>query len=118
MRPSLVVTAVIGMAAGVIAASSQPVRDLFNEIYPSDFIKRHVLNLCESYDLGFDRLDPTAREECYRGMPKAAPDEAHARLGLMANQLDLRQAADRRGVPGNDIRVIEETEAVRGGISR
>jgi hypothetical protein len=119
MRLSAVAAAAIGFAVGIAGAAQwHSMRDLFSEYYPSDFIKRHVLNLCSSYDFSFNRFNVTTRDECYESMPKGTPGKAHARIGLAANQLDLRQAADLHGVPSNDIRVIERTEAVRGGTSR
>jgi hypothetical protein len=111
------IATVIGLG-GVVSAAPQRTIDLLNEIYPSDFIKRQVLNLCITYDLGFNRFSTMSREECYRTMPKGALENAHPRVGLAANQFDLRRAADLHGAPRNDIRVIEATEAIRGGVSQ
>ena len=111
------IATVIGLGS-IVSAAPQRTVDLLNEIYPSDFIKRQVLNLCIAYDLGLNRFSTMSREECYRSMPKGPLENAHARVGLAANQLDLRRAADLHGAPSNDIRVIEATEAIRGGINR
>src|SRR5258708_34390268 len=76
-------------------------------------LKRQVLSLCIAYDLGLNRFSTMSREERYRAMPKGPLENAHARVGLAVNQLDLRRAADLHGAHSNGIRVIEATEAVR-----
>ncbi len=111
------IATVIGLSS-IVSAAPQRTVDLLHEIYPSDFIKRQVLSLCIAYDLGLNRFSTMSREECYRSMPKGPLENAHARVGLAVNQLDLRGAADLHGAPSNDIRVIEATEAIRGGVSR
>jgi hypothetical protein len=113
----LAAIAVIGLSS-IVSAAPQRTMDFLNEIYPSGFIKRQVLGLCIAYDLGCNRFSTMSREECYRSMPKGPTENAHARVGLTANQLDLRRTADLHGAPRDDIRVIEATEAIRGGVSR
>jgi hypothetical protein len=109
---------VVVVAVTAAVAAAWPALQLLRQAYPSDFLKRHALELCASYDIAFNRLDQAARERCYREMPEGPPQEAHARIGVAVSQFDLRQAAGRSGAPGNDIRVIQETQTAHGGISR
>ena len=113
----VVAAAAIGLI-GIVSAAPHQVIQLLEASYPSDFIKRQVLNACIAYDLAFDRFNPESRVVCYRALPKASPDQAHVRVGLAANQIDLRREAHLVGGPNNDIVLMEATEAVRGGISR
>lgn len=117
MKLAVIAVAAMGLTGVVSAVPHQALR-LLEASYPSDFIKRQVLKACIAYDLSFDRFNPGSRKECYRALPKDTPEPMHAQVGLAANQIDLRRAAHFTGAPSNDIGLIEETEAVRGGISR
>jgi hypothetical protein len=103
---------------GVVSAVPHHALQLLEASYPSDFVKRQVLNACIAYDLALDRFNPTSRDECYRALPKEAPERVHAQIGLSANQIDLGRTAHLAGAPNNDIGLMEITATVRGGISR
>jgi hypothetical protein len=117
MKIVVIAAAAMGLTSLVSAAPHQAIH-LLEESYPSDFIKRQVLNACIAFDLAFDRFDPGSRAVCYRALPKASPDQAHVQVGLAANQIDLRREAHLVGAPNNDIGLMEATEAVRSGVSR
>ena len=118
MTTNLRLVAIAFGMIGVVVVAGRPAIHVFHELYPADPLKREMLNACASYDLTFNRADPAERARCYRDLPRVIPGEAHARVGVMANQLDLRKDAGRGSRAGNDIRIIQETEIVHGGISR
>jgi hypothetical protein len=84
--------------------------DFYQDIYPSDPAKREALNLCMLRDVGFNRLDRAARDQCYQHA-FAAPTLAAAsdRMDRAPNQVDFRQAAGWGAAPRNDLRVIQQT---------
>ncbi|MBV8778139.1 MAG: hypothetical protein JO032_17815 [Alphaproteobacteria bacterium] len=110
MKPSILATT-LGIAAAVAATQSTPVHHFLGEIYPSDTAKREALNLCMLADPKFDRLDGAARYACYEHAFAASGSAALAAASVARapNQLDFRQAADRRNVPSNDIRVQQQS---------
>ena len=117
MKLAVIAVAAIGLTGAVSAAPHEALR-LLEASYPSDFVKRQVLNACIAYNLAFDRFNQASRDECYRALPRDVPEREHAQVGLAANQIDLRRTAHLAGAPNNDISLMEATEAVRGGISR
>jgi hypothetical protein len=117
MKAAGIAAIAIGIISVVSAAPHQILR-LLEASYPSDFLKRQVLNACISYDLAFNRFDSMSRDACYVALPKKGPEPVHAQVGLAANQVDLVRRAQLAGAPNNDIGLMEMTEAVRGGISR
>jgi len=117
MKLAGIAAGAIGLIAVVSAAPHQTLR-LLEASYPSDFVKRQVLNACIAYDLAFNRFDPISRNACYVALPKKGPEPVHAQVGLAANQIDLVRRSQLAGAPNNDIALMEMTEAVRGGISR
>ena len=117
MKLAVIAVAAMGLTSVVGAAPREAFR-LLEASYPSDFVKRQVLDACIAYNLAFDRFNAVSRDECYRALPRDMPEREHAQVGVPANQIDLRLTARLAGAPGNDISLMEATEAVRGGISR
>ena len=117
MKLAVIAATAMGLTSVVSAVPHEALR-LVEASYPSDFIKRQVLNACIAYDLAFDRFNPVSRDECYRAFPTKIPEPVHAQVGLAANEVDLGRAAQLSGAPNNDISLMEATEAVRSGVSR
>jgi hypothetical protein len=67
VRAGLVVAAVVSAAIGVHSFSP---RQLYNEMYPVETLKRDVFNICRDADSTFIRAVRTDRERCFDSMPR------------------------------------------------
>jgi hypothetical protein len=66
-KAGLALAAVVSAAIGV--HSFNP-RQLYNEMYPIETLKRDVFNICRDADSTFIRAARTDRERCYDSMPR------------------------------------------------
>jgi len=89
---------------------------IYQEIYPSDPAQRRALDECFLEDSRFDRLDPAAREACYRHNSAAlepaagASDSAPGRRAPSENFVDRWRAAGQGHMSQNDIRAAQQNE--------
>src|SRR5260370_843296 len=60
---------IAGILVAVAIAGPGGVGAISQQIYPSDPALRRALDQCSLENRGFDRLDPAAREACYRRNP-------------------------------------------------
>jgi hypothetical protein len=90
------VAALIGIAAAGVAMQSPVVSGFVADVYPQDPARQEALNLCILADRNFNRLDPAARDACYRHA-FAAPASLVPPLptGRAPNQVDLGRAGSR-----------------------
>ena len=105
--------AVVIAAGGFAAMNPGVVKAFYEDLYPSDPLKRQALDLCFMQDHQFNRLDATERENCYHHMLQplgelsssvAPADQPHTNL------LDLQRAAGEGSMPRNDIRRLEQQQ--------
>ena len=100
----------VGVASMVAIVRPDVVSALYQQLYPSDPEMRQALNECFTLDPQFNRLDPTARQACYRHMlPAAAADAAPSPRPAPSNFVDLWRAAGQGHLPQNDIRAEEQS---------
>src|SRR6478672_10500287 len=66
VKSSILAVAVI---AAVMGLSRVDYRDLYNEMYPANGLRRDVLNLCQDFKPTFVRALETDRIGCYDSMP-------------------------------------------------
>jgi hypothetical protein len=91
-KAGLVVAAVVSAAIGV--QSFNP-RQLYNEMYPVETLKRDVFNICRDADSTFIRAARTDRERCYDSMPRLigiALGRIHPALSMATLFEETRQA--------------------------
>jgi hypothetical protein len=112
MRKTML-TAVIVVGAGLVAAYPNVVRGYYLDLYPSDPAKKQALELCFLQDHKFNRLDADQRENCYRHA--LLPIQVIAGMSMVeipqANAVDLQRAAAQGHLPRNDIRRAEQTQS-------
>jgi len=60
---------VIAVVAAVVGAHSLNPRELYNEMYPVETLKRDAFHICDEADPTFIRAVGTEREACYNSMP-------------------------------------------------
>lgn len=102
--------ALVGIASLVAIVRPDAVGALYQQLYPSDPEMRRALNECFTLDPQFNRLDPAARQACYRHMlPSAAKEAAAPHPPAASNFVDLWRASGRGHLPQNDIRAEEQT---------
>jgi hypothetical protein len=101
-----------GLSIGVAVAHPGTIRNLMQAIYPTDPALRRALDQCALEDSGFNRLDPEARNACYRWLlPTIEPEAAGTRHPTPpANFVDLWRAAGWGHISGNDVRGQQQTE--------
>lgn len=102
----LLIAGFVGASVGVAAAYPAALGDIVDQVYPMDAARREALDRCSMAEQGFNRLDPTAREACYRRDPAilgANPAAEHAARNV--NFVDLWREAGQGRLPQNDIRV-------------
>jgi hypothetical protein len=117
----LLVVAVVAFAGGVASVHPGVFVGIWEEIYPSDTVKRQALELCFMQDHNFNRLDAAQRESCYRHarLPLQAALASNAAADMLVaarvtpNAVDLRRAAAEGTLPRDDIRRLEQTENAR-----
>ena len=89
------------------------VKAFYEDIYPSDPVKRQALDLCFMQDHKFNRLDAGEREACYHRMlqplGETSPADAKPEPSA-ANLVDLQRAAGQGNLPRNDIRRLEQNQ--------
>lgn len=61
----------IALVSGLIGAHSLNPRELYNEMYPVETLKRDTFRLCHQVDPTFVRAVKVDREACYDSMPNA-----------------------------------------------
>jgi len=66
LKASILATAVV---AATVTLTQVDFRDLYNEMYPVNGLKRDVLGLCHKAQSTFIRAIRTDRENCYDSMP-------------------------------------------------
>lgn len=106
---------IIGLAflsIGVAAANPGGIRNLIQGVYPAEPALRRALDQCALQDSSFNRLDPKAREACYRSLlPTIEPEAAGVHLPTPpANFVDLWRAAGWGHISVNDIRTEQQNE--------
>lgn len=101
-----------GLSIGVAAAQPGAIRELIRAIYPAEPALRRALDQCGLQDPTFNRLDPKARQACYRQLlPTIEPEAAGAQLPRPpANFVDLWRAAGWGHAAGNDVRSEQQTD--------
>lgn len=100
------VVGLVGISLGVIMVRPADVWALYQQVYPSDPAQQRALLECFIADNRFDRLDPIARDECYR---HNSPDLVQIRRSS-ENFVERWQAAGQGHLSQNDIRAEQ-----RGG---
>jgi hypothetical protein len=110
IRRWAVVTAIV-VGGGFAVLNPGVVRAFYQDIYPSDPAKRQALELCFLQDHQFNRLEPSARENCYHRMlqPLGEISTSETRSPT-ANLVDLQHAAGGGQMPRNDIRRLEQDQ--------
>jgi hypothetical protein len=99
MKP-LLVAIIIGIAAAGGAMQSPVVSGFVFDIYPQDPGRREALDLCIFADRNFNRLDPTARDACYRhAFATLASTEPPVRTSRSPSEVDLGQPVRVRTSP-------------------
>jgi hypothetical protein len=104
----------------VVVATARPdaVGAIYQQIYPSDPALRRALDQCSLENRAFDRLDPAAREACYRHNPahykSAAAAGPEPRVTAAPNFVDQWRAAGQGRLPHNDIRAEQRGERYLG----
>jgi hypothetical protein len=86
---------VILAAAGVSALHLKIADGLIAAVFPQNQVERAALSQCEQQSPKFDRLDPAARETCYRNSSALAAQPSLPANTAQASKVDLRQAAAR-----------------------
>jgi hypothetical protein len=102
-----------GLSIGIAAAQPGAIRNLIQAIHPTDPALRRALDQCALEDSSFNRLDPKAREACYRWLlPTIEPEAAGDRHSSPpANFVDLWRAAGWGHIAaGNDVRTEQQGE--------
>jgi hypothetical protein len=101
----------VGIVSVVAIAKPDAVGAIYEQLYPSDATQRRALNECFTQDPAFNRLDPAAREACYRhSQASVAGAAAAARTTNLAageNFVDLWRAAGQGHLPQNDVRAAQ-----------
>jgi hypothetical protein len=98
------------MSAGII--QPEALFSAYRDIYPADPMQRRALNQCFTLDPQFNRLDPHAREACYRHYASSAaqPPSDKAPPHPAPNFVDLWRAAGQGHMPQNDIRAEQQND--------
>ena len=94
VKSSIVAVAVI---AAVMGLSRVDYRDLYNEMYPANGLRRDVLNVCQDFKPTFVRALETDRIGCYDSMPEPVERaigwvRTTARLAAMRHPSPVEQA--------------------------
>lgn len=101
--------ALVGVASLVVIIRPDAVSALYQQLYPSDPQMRQALNDCFTLDPQFNRLDPAARQTCYRQrLPAVANGAAAPHRPEPSNFVDLWRAASEGHLPQNDIRAEQQ----------
>jgi hypothetical protein len=109
----------VAVAIGLVvaAANSAPLRDLYQDVFPTDPAKRMALEFCFLQDHKFNRLDSAARAACYSHalMPAtaAAASQQAVPRGAPVNFVDLQRDAAQGRLPANDVRLHERNELLQ-----
>jgi hypothetical protein len=107
------VAGLLGIAAVVTIARPDAVNALYQQIYPSDPAQRWALHQCAMVDPGFNRLDPAARDACYRQNPAVYRSAAAAGVDRPAiaapNFVDQWREAGQGHLSKNDIRTEQRS---------
>ena len=95
-----------GLSIGVAAANPGAIRNLIQGVYPAEPALRRALDQCALQDPSFNRLDPKAREGCYRWLLPTIEPEPAGSSGPPPppNFVDLWRAAGWGHISANDIR--------------
>ncbi|MBV9828132.1 MAG: hypothetical protein JO001_21065 [Alphaproteobacteria bacterium] len=96
------------MAFGIVQPAS--LWTTYRELYPSDPLQRQALNDCFTEDAQFNRLDPNAREACYRHSVAAFQINGPNPPVKPPNFVDLSRAAGAGSLPQNDVRAEQANE--------
>jgi hypothetical protein len=106
------VVGLAGLSIGVAAANPGAIRNLMQSVYPAEPALRRALDQCFLQDRNFNRLDPKARESCYRALlPTIEPAAAGAHVPTPPpNFVDLWRAAGWGHTPQNDVRSEQQTD--------
>lgn len=100
----------VGTVSLVAIVRPDAVGAIYQQLYPSDPEMRHALNECFTLDPQFNRLDPAARQACYRHMlPSAAQGAAAPHRPAPSNFVDRWRAAGQGHLPQNDVRAEEQS---------
>ena len=101
--------ALLCAGCAIVIVRPDMVNGFYEQLYPSTPEQRRALNECFTQDPNFDRLDPAAREACYRHvLPSAAAVAARARATAAGNFVDLWRAAGQGRLPQNDMRFEQQ----------
>jgi hypothetical protein len=100
----------IGIASLIAIVRPGSVMAVYQQLYPSDPQMRRALNQCFTLDPQFDRLDPAARQACYRHtLPPFGNGGLAPHLRARSNFVDLWRAAGQGHLPQNDIRAEQQS---------
>jgi len=109
-----------GILAAVAIARPDAVAAIYQQIYPSDPALRRALDQCSLENRAFDRLDPAAREACYRRNPahyqSAAAAGPEPRVTAAPNFVDQWRAAGQGHLQRNDIRAEQRGDRYLGAL--
>jgi len=110
-----------GILVAVAIARPDAVGAIYQQIYPSDPALRRALDQCSLENRAFDRLDPAARDACYRRNPahhqSAAAAGPEPRMTAAPNFVDQWRAAGQGHLQRNDIRSEQRGERYLGALS-
>jgi hypothetical protein len=87
----------IAVVSALFGAHSLNPRELYNEMYPVETLKRDTFRICNAVDPAFVRAFKVDREACYDKMPNAielALGRVHRGSQINASQLDASQQAE------------------------
>ncbi len=84
-----------GILVAVAIARPDAVGAIYQQIYPSDPALRRALDQCSLENRAFDRLDPAARDACYRRNPVHYQSAAAAGPEPRINDIRAEQRGER-----------------------
>jgi hypothetical protein len=87
----------IALVSGLIGAHSLNPRELYNEMYPVETLKRDAFGICHAANPSFIRAFKDDRETCYDSMPNAievALGRVHPGAQINASLLDPSRQAE------------------------
>jgi hypothetical protein len=109
---SMWVVGLVGLSVGVGMVRPAELWGVYRQLYPADPAEQRALNECFTQDPNFNRLNPAAREACYRhNVPALAAEHAQTLRHLpTGNFVDLWRAAGQGHLPQNDVRAEQQNE--------
>lgn len=106
---------IVAISVGVAAQHPDSVKSFYQQLYPNDESKRQALDLCFLANPTFNRLDPEARDACYRQRlirPKAGATVTTQMASAVGNVnfVDLWRASGQGHLSPDDIRFEQQNQ--------